>query len=441
MIRKIVFGVLALVMVALPSVAQYGGNLSSFSDRSGDRVQYISNQNSYGGDIHAFWLNGTQPVDTDATTWYSAMGSEWALFGSLTSFSDGNGQHSFYIGGPDFHIHQLYWSWSTSSGSDLDWTKLAGAPMAFSNNGLTGFSNSRGQHAYYTEWPWNGHIHHLYAVGAAKPIDEDLTVKAGPGPTCANPNGALTSFSDGSTELVYYIGPSGHICELAGWPQTSWVWNSWLRRWVQVTVWKESSFDLTALSGGTPAMLFSPLTGYSDANGQNVFYLDPNHHIYQLHLSRSGTWSNPDLTAQFGGGNPAQAASLTAFSVCAAQVAAACAWEELVSYLDNSNNVNLITIPLGLHQVIYPALWDAGAMPMNTGACQFGTSLASISSDVSGGADVYYIGSDQHVYKIHAYPGELDFRYFVYPWADQTITYNGVAAGQQGSPLGWCLIG
>jgi hypothetical protein len=414
MTRKIIFSMLTLVMVTVPAAAQYGGNLTSFSDRSGDRVLYIADTSPYGGDVHQFWLNGTQPVDTDGTQWYRSMGSTWAQFGSLTSFSDGDGQHVFYIGGTDHHIHQLRWSWSTSSGSDTDWTAMAGSQLLSGGN-LTGFSDGRGQHVYYialNSSTLNWDIHHIFAVGAGKPIDENLTLIAGPGSTCASPQSVLTSYSDGSTELVYYVGPTGHICELAGSQTTWWVWDPQLRRWVPRTFWTDSSYDLTALSASTPAMVNSPLTGFADANGQNEFYVGTNHHVYQLRLSRTGVWFNQDLTAKFGG-KPAAGDSLTSFSN---------SFGEQVFYAGTDQHVYRINLTAQTPTSDLTTL-DGGAlaMPLNPSVCQFGTSLATIASDTTGLA-VYYIGVDQHVYRLN-HLGALD----------QTATYGGVAAGLPGS--------
>lgn len=416
--RQITLGVLALVLVALRATGQ---NVTSFSDSSGDRVLYVASGagGDYGGDIHEFWLYGTQPVDTDLTRWFS---SEWAVYGSLTSYSDANGQHVFYIGGKDFHVHQLYWSFTSRNESDLDWTFLAGAPLALPGSNLTGFSNARGEHVYYSTS--DSHVHHLYAMAAARPIHEDLTVKAGPASNCASLNSVLTSFSDGSTELVYYVGSSGHVCELGGWPQMSLVWNPFLRRWVQVSVWQESSFDLTAMAGGTPAIPGSPLTGFSDANGQHVFYLGTNQHVYQLCLSRSGAWSNPDLTAQFGR-DPAAGDSLVSLSNASG---------EQVFYTDIYQQVVQINLTFGYYLFESPP-----TMPLNRGECQPGTSLATISSDAMGREDVYYIGQDQHVYNLQGSPTGTGVRWYVN--GDQTAVHGGVPAGPQGFPLGWCLIG
>jgi len=436
---RIVFSLLTVLWIALPAAAQ--GNLTSFSDRSGDRVLYIASSDQH---IHQFWLNGTQPVDTDATHEYSSWGSKMAEFGSLASFSDGDGQHNFYIG-TDNHVHQIRWSWSTNSGSDLDWTKLTGAPLA---NGphLTGFSNARGQHVFYLSFTSGSavmHIHHLYAVGAGRPIDEDLTFNANPGGACLV-EGAIpmTSYSDGSTELVYYVGQSGHICELA--------WYNGAEGW----------WDLTLMSGSTPAFsatpangyMDSPLTGFADANGQNEFYLDANQHIRQLRLSPTGVWSNPDLTLQFGG-MPATFNSLTAYTrnyrvrtgsyQCGTLGSPRTCYiytskeYVFVSYVDTTNLVHVIEIgpTFGSDQVLNGQL----AAPWGYGC--LGTSLATITVDAGGNADVYYIGMgfSGDIFKASTLaplvPG--GFGGFGSP-ADQTPIYGGVSAGQS---QGACLIG
>jgi hypothetical protein len=405
--RTIVIGLVVFVTVVLPAAAQ--GNIASFSDTTGNHVFYVSNDRSgiNGGNIHEFSLIGGQSVDTDVTR---LANTSWAGFGTITAFSNSNGQHVFYIGGTDYHVHQLYWSFSRSSESGLDWTKLAGtAPPALASP-LTGFSNARGEHVYYTAWnsaTQNSHVHHLFASGFGKPIDEDLTVKARPDSNCASPNSMLTSFADGTTELVYYVGPTGHICEMA------------------LYLGVEGSYDLT---GAALAMTGSPLTGFADASGQNEFYLGTNQHVYMLRLSPTGVWTNPDLTAQLGG-MPAVPDSLTSFSNIKGQH---------VYYVDSNQHVNQINVTTST-LLDLTALYGGGgatAMPLNRSECQWGTSLSSISNDTGGGEDVYYIGTDQHVYQLRFYYPDGNVWYN----GDQTALHHGALAGEQGFPLGWCLI-
>lgn len=403
--RKIALSVLALVSIALPAAAQ-SGNLTSFSDRSGDRVLYIAGDNLFGGDIHQF-----QPYDIDGTK--GLTGSTWAVFGSLFSLSDADGQHNFYIGGTDAHVHQMRWSWSTSSASDMDWTaKAFGAPMANWRSNLTGFSNARGQHVYYIVFnppTGNFEIHHIYAAGAGTPTHENLTAMAGA--SCpASANSRLTSYSDGTTELVYYVSAKGHLCELA---------------WYNGT---EGSYDLTAMSGTPLAMVGSPLTGLADAGGQNEFYIGADRHVHFLTLTRNGQWLRTDLTATDGGGLAA-GDSLTSF-IKGGGIQ--------VFYAGTDQNLYAIfpfSGPTGVVQNL--SLLGARQPTMFSGNfCQPGTSLATISTDANGNEDLYYIGDDQNVWKLQVVwnysTGDISY---VLP-SDETSIYGGALAGRPG--YGYC---
>ena len=436
--RKIALALLALATIALPTAASDGGNLTSFSDRSGDRVSYIAGDNPNGGDIHTFWLNGTQPVDSDATQTYRSMGSTWALFGSLVSYSDSDGQHNFYVGGTDNHLHQLRWSWSTGSGSDMDWTALAGAhaPYVLGGN-LTGFSNIRTQatilgfqsevvqHVYYISYG-DFHIHHLYSSGASKPVDEDLFLEANPPVTCSPTQSGLTSFSDGSTELLYYIGAGGDLCELARVPQTFTVRTCLpppLPCHLQTTTfWTEQSFDLTVLFNATAGDQETSMTGFADANGQHVFYKGRDQHPYEFILSPTGSSSNPDHFDGYQVSDDALTHIITPVPSSPGSN------EEFVFYMDQSQGANqpqridMISLNSGASAV----LASDGVIFNYNDNFNYSSSLTSIGSDANGGADVYYIDRNQHVRRIRAsVPSAGNFA----PYEDLTFTYGGVPAG------------
>jgi hypothetical protein len=109
-----------------------------------------------------------------------------------------------------------------------------------------------------------------------------------------------------------------------------------------------------------------------------------------------------------------------------------------VFYVDTYNAVHVMAIgpTAGYDQLLNGQM----ATPWVFG-CR-GTSLATISFDADGGADVYYIGVFGDVFKFDA-PTPLlgggfgGFGGFGYK-GDQTLTYGGVPAGEG---QGGCLIG
>jgi hypothetical protein len=278
------------------------------------------------------------------------------------------------------------------------------------------------QHVYYLSYA-DYHIHHLYASGASKPVDEDLILEANASGPCATPITALTSFNDGSTELVYYIGysaspigPSGHLCELARVSQ-SYTFRTCLPlpcHSTTTTFWTEQSFDLTVLYNATGATFRTQLTGFADANGQHVFYLGTNWHLYEFILSRTGSSSNPDRFDGYPAVNDSQTSITTPAPNSPGNN------EEFVFYLDRYNKVNMINLNSGVSQVL-----ASNAMQYND-ITHASASLASIDNDASGGADVYYIDLRGHVQRIRAsVPSAGNFA----PYEDLTFTYGGVPAG------------
>jgi hypothetical protein len=394
MTRKIVFSVLALVFVTLPATAQNQW-LTSFKDAFGDHIYY---QEFSGGpsDVHQLWPTGSSDFDmnqlvSNGTYVYNSQ----AIYQSpLASFGNTRGQHLYYVGfsARGFrHVHHLFWNASTSVVLNEDLQELAGLsdynddPQPI-NSTITGFSNSRGEHVYYTN-ALDNHVHELQWFLLSE-FDWDLTAQAKPSAACAYPTSQLTSFNDSQSvaELLYYIGPTNHLCELA-WYQGGY-----------------SSYDLTALCGslcptGSLPMLNSPLTGFADAGGQHVLYLGKNQHVNQMLVSKYGL-SNQDLTNRFGG-PLAVADSLTSFSNASGPQA---------FYADIHQHVHQININNGPDRDLTGLFGGTPAMPRSV--CG-GTSLASISSDDKGSEDVFYIGADQHVYEIHFFGG---------PWANFNLT-------------------
>lgn len=177
-----------------------GAALSSYVDSSGGQhIWYVtSNQRVYelyyNPSSHA-WSN------QDLT---SATGGALAQSGSpVTGFIDSTGNGVFYIG-TNQHVYQMYYNPSTFRWSNGDITAATGAPSAELGSYLTGFTDSAGQHVYYTST--NRHIYQLYWNPSTKRWGYgDLTAQTGALPaTVASP---LTSFGGVVGEHVFYQTP------------------------------------------------------------------------------------------------------------------------------------------------------------------------------------------------------------------------------------------
>lgn len=94
-------------------------------------------------------------------------------------------------------------------------------------------------------------------------------------------------------------------------------------------------------------------------------------------------------------------------------------WGTQVFYVDGSQHVNRINVKALTYDTL--AVGGSLTMPTNNGGCPSGASLSGISSDDHGGQDVFYIGTDQHVWELHSNDGVT--------WAahDLTQTYGGPA--------------
>jgi hypothetical protein len=93
-----------------------------------------------------------------------------------------------------------------------------------------------------------------------------------------------------SSQHVNYISADGHVHELYIHPGAGWVDN-----------------DLTAFTGGVPAVAGSALDGYwgSDSS-QHVNYISADGHVHELYIHPGAGWVDNDLTAFAGStGTPA----------------------------------------------------------------------------------------------------------------------------------------
>jgi hypothetical protein len=403
MTKKIVLALLALALLVLPATAQNQW-LTSFNDNVGDHIYYqvtaTQGPGSGPGDIWQLWPTGSWNGDMNSLTPNFSQGCWLALScgpfqGSpLVSFTNSTGQHVFYIDRIGL-VRDLAVS---SSGVVTD-----PAIQPSTGTTLAGFSDARGEHIYYI---LSGNVWHSFGNGGAFST-QNLTLLAHPLPACAVVSSGLTAFADTvsqpsqpAIELVYYVGPTNHLCELA---------------WYQG---KEQSYDLTYLCEYSSScavtlphpMLNSPLTGFADARGQHVFYLDAQtkgypaimHDLDEFSVTPSAL-ANVDLT-KWSGGTPAFPDSLTSVSN---------QWGPQVFYHCPSA-VCEINATTGLYTNL--SLAAGGAIPLTYFPPQlpYGTSLSSIGHDDKGGEDVFYIDGSLYVWELHSDNGSTWASYFLF---------------------------
>jgi RHS repeat-associated protein len=246
--------------------AMAGSQLASY-DNLGGAVVIFEGTNQH---IYGLYYNGANWTSSD----YTAMASTTVVAAPgtpLTAFLNAPSDSYFYLG-TNNHIYELLWN--GSSMSNLDLTGLSGGPPAISGSKLSSYNNAGNPVVIYQGA--NQHIYGIYFNGSNW-TDSDYTAMAST--TIAGASGtALTSFLNAPSESNFYLGADNHVYEL--------LWNGS----------STSNLDLTALSGGPPAISGSKLSSYNNAGKPVAIYQGANQHIYGIYFNGSN-WTDSDYTA------------------------------------------------------------------------------------------------------------------------------------------------
>ena len=342
--------------------------LASFSNTAGEHVYYIGTD----GHIYQLYRNALTSSESLLDVTIMAGAPVSATGSALTSFSNTTGEHVYYVG-TDQYVYQLYYNFANRTESVVDLTVMAGAPLAVPWTSLTSFSNVAGEHLYYMGW--NDYVYQLY-LNPLTMVEEllDLTAMTG-APLVAW--GPATSFSNAAGEHVYYMGLNYHIYQLYWNPATE----------------TESVLDLTAMTGA-PLVAWGPITewgpvpmtSFSNAAGEHVYYLGFDRHIYQLYWnSLTKTESVLDLTVMTGA-PLAVWGPLTSFSDTAGEHLYYVGWNSHICQLYWNSSTRT-------ESVLDLTLMAGAPLPA------WRTPLTSFSNVA--GEHLYYIGTDQHVYQLY----------------------------------------
>ena len=252
--------------------------------------------------------------------------------------------------------------WATNAVGQSAPNAAAGSPLAIISDPITTTVD-----AFYLGS--DRHVHQLWlSSGIWHPLD--LTAAAGaPNAVAGSP---LVSISDPITTTVdvFYLGSDQHVHQL----------------WLSSGIWHP--LDLTAAALGAPnAAAGSPLTSISDpiTTTVDVFYVGSDQDVHQLWLS-SGVWHPLDLTAAAGDPS-AFAGSLSSISDPITTTVDA-------FYLGSDRHVHQLWLSSGIWHPL--DLTAAASAPI----AGFGSPLVSISDPITTTVDVFYLGSDQHVYEL-----------------------------------------
>jgi hypothetical protein len=421
-------GALLVLVAAAPAIAQ-NLSLTSSADPSGENVYYIGQADYH---VHFSWspapgfqLNGGIERDLDLTAWASGFNpnteNQAMYLSPLVSFTDAAGRHVYYIDLRQ-HVNQLFWATAATTPVNQDLTQMTGATLA-EGRSLFGFSNGRGQHVYYIGT--DAHVHHLW-INGGQPVVQDLTTLLGSVSSCASPllSSSLTGFSDGSGEHVYYEGANQHVCDITGYSVSYWIYNPVLHRYVLVTVWKQTTSDITAAANAVLALQASPLTGFSDSNGEHVYYVGTNQNVYQLFWNGSAE-SNSDLTLRWdwtpSGWSaialPVSNGALTSFSNN---------YGEHVYYVGTDQHVYQINLTTGA--TLDLSAWYGGPLALNANWVGWNCGSPVSSFSTSTGEKVQYVGADYHVH-------QFDYLNGASMWVNLDLSQTG-----SGVPTGECPL-
>lgn len=268
-------------LTSLPTAGNATGALTtSFSDDQGEHFVYVD----FSGHVRQSYLTpGGSWTDQDLTV---ASGSTILAVGVITNLTDINGRQIIYTGSDDntYEISMPFWgTWSNrliiGGGGTL----------------LAAFSDQTGEHILYQLSDY--HIHQLLRPWGGGSTLQDLTAM-GNGIALAVTNN-VAAFYDIVGEHVIYVGRDNHVHQLVF--PTNYYWQDQ---------------DLTANAQG-PAVSGSSVTAFADANGEQVYYVaavNGAYHIDQLVVPWGGTrWSNRDLSSSTGA-NPTSNTPLISFA-------------------------------------------------------------------------------------------------------------------------------
>lgn len=267
---------------------------------------------------------------------------------------------------PNLHMDSPWWNWSWHV-SDL--SGLVAAPTPVSGSPITDHVNTiaNDDEVFYFDtnqhldsfW-WDGNIWHI----------SDITGAAGA--PAADAGSAVTGHINtrGNTDEVFYLCAGGHLCG-PWWTSTDWQWHS---------------ADITILAGCcVPIMQGSALSSHFDSVGNVdvVFYQLPDQRIISNWWD--GTWHATDVTTSAGAPLGAAGTSLSSHDNTVA----------------NSNEVYFIASDGHLDELWWqPYQWHTSDVTAITGAPlpAPGSQVVSFMNTLDSFDEVFYVGSDQHIY-------------------------------------------
>jgi hypothetical protein len=218
-----------------------------------------------------------QTPDNFVLTSGGAKFGDWYPYG-LTGFWDGTTEHVFAVTYVGLRMSEYYYNKGSWHFHFLNTSLITRPPSPWVP--MTSFYDftQNVEHVFYigeTGDPKTQHLYELYYNGNWWP--NDLTATGAPAPTGNGFTWGLMSFSDGTTEHVFYTTINGNLIEMAH--------NATGGSWTNSTV-------------PTPSAA-GALTGFDDGSFQHVFYLGFDVRVQEMYRAgATGSWQTNDLTAR-----------------------------------------------------------------------------------------------------------------------------------------------
>jgi RHS repeat-associated protein len=353
-----------------PHLAATGTAIASvtMSDGSSHDFYFDTNQHL----CQMSWISGSGWFDQDLTSMTEAA---LPLAGSSVAAAVLNGVIHVFYQGADLHIYDM--NWTGSVWQNVDMTALTGASAMSGtkmSTVLTGNPNSpmmfyegANQHLFTVYWNSSANAWQNADLNALSGATTLMAVKASFGSVMFSGNGGV---------YVFYIGTNQHLIDI-NWDGTS--------RWL--------TGDLTIASGGA-ALAVSGSAVTTVATGTTIdlmgFYEGSNQHIYSIYWNGSaGAWQTLDFTAFSGATN-----------VAAVQTAL-------------TNQIAPQIFYFGSNQHLDDIYWNGSAwvnadvtsLANTTVVAASGSSLSSHGTAGPNTYNLFFEGSNQHIYHTYYNPG------------------------------------
>ena len=301
--------------------------------------------------LHQLFFNGCTWQDQAAI---AANGPFASSAEGISSYSFSDGQHAYFVANNQ-HVHMVYFS--NSTWQDQDVTVMTGGPSASSTSGLSSYAISDGQHIYFVGT--DQHVHMAYFNNSFWQ-DQDVTVMTG-GPL-ASTTGGISSyvFSDG--QHIYFRGTDQHV-HMAYFNNTSW-----------------QDQDVTVMTGGP---LASPSTGFSSyaiSDGQHIYFVGSDQHVHMAYFNNS-FWQDQDVTGMTAGPSALSTSGISSYS------------------FSDGQHIYFVGSDQHVHMAYFNnSFWQDQDLTAMTGAPLASTTSGISSYAISDGQHIYFVASNQHVH-------------------------------------------